>query len=503
MITKSSRSPEQPIIQGSLIAPSITDFAPGIEEAFPSRFEECDGRVECIAGQVPEFVRGTYYLNGPGRFRVGSVSYQHWLDGDGMVASLRFGANGIHFKNRYVRSTKFVREQEAGRALFRTFGTSFQGSRLNRVNNGLESPVNVSVYPFADHLLAFGEQGLPWELDPQTLETKGQFTFRGRLNDASPMAAHPKFDPETGEMFNFGIFFSNQVPKLYFYCFGQDGFRLRKPVPLPYSCSVHDFTLSKHYAIFHLAPYILDIKGFLQDGRTVMNSLYWEPDLGSRLLVLDRSNGEVVASVAAGSRYCLHLINSFEQEGRLIVDLLELEAPIYSQYQPVPDFFTSVSQGAPVRFVIDLASSQLLERVAVDYLLAPDFPALDPRRAMRPYEDFWILGISATGNCGRKFFDQLVHVSWSERRPRDSYQCPALCYLGGEPVFVGEPGSRAGVVICQEFDANKRKGYFLLFNARNVSAGPIARVALGHPVHLGFHAIFSPEAAVREVPPAF
>jgi hypothetical protein len=35
----------------------------------------------------------------------------------------------------------------------------------------LASPVNVSVYPVAGRLLAFGEQGLPWELDPVTLET--------------------------------------------------------------------------------------------------------------------------------------------------------------------------------------------------------------------------------------------------------------------------------------------------------------------------------------------
>jgi carotenoid cleavage dioxygenase-like enzyme len=74
-------------------------------------------------------------------------------------------------------------------------------------------------------LLAFGEQGLPWVLDPETLETQGQFTFNGRLNDASPFAAHPKFDTDTQEMFNFGIFFSERAPRLYLYCFAPDGLR--------------------------------------------------------------------------------------------------------------------------------------------------------------------------------------------------------------------------------------------------------------------------------------
>jgi len=492
MITEPSLLQEQPDLQRSPIVPALTDFAPGIEEAFPSRFEEFDGMVECIAGKVPDFVRGTYYLNGPARFQAGSVPYRHWLDGDGMVSMLRFGPDGIRFKNRYVRSTKFVQERESGQALYRTFGTSFPGSRMNRLNNGLENPVNVSVYRFADRLLAFGEQGLPWEIDPETLETRGQFTFNGRVNDASPMAAHPKFDPETGEMFNFGVFFSSQTPRLYFYRFGEDGSLFRKPVPLPYSCSVHDFALSKHHAIFYLAPYILNIKRFLQEGLTVMDSLSWEPEQGSRLVVLDRGSGEVVASIAAGNRYCLHLMNSFEQHGRLNVDLLEFDAPIYSQYQPVPDFFTTVPQGRPVRFVIDQQARQLLERIAIDGLHAPDFPAINPSHITQPYDDFWTLGISAAGNCGRKFFDQLIHANWSGLR-HETYQCSSKRYLGGEPVFVGEPGSRNGVVICQEFDANDRKSYFLLFDSQNVSTGPVARLILNSQLYLGFHAVFLPE----------
>ena len=102
-----------------------------------------------------------------------------------MVSSLQFEENVIRLKSRYVRSRKFQEEQNAGQPRFRAFGTSFPGDQLNRARNGLESPVNVSIYPLERCLLAFGEQGLPWELDPVTLETRGQFTFGGRLNDAS------------------------------------------------------------------------------------------------------------------------------------------------------------------------------------------------------------------------------------------------------------------------------------------------------------------------------
>lgn len=471
------------------------DFAPGIEHAFPASFAEQNCVLETIGQPLPDFIRGTYYLNGPAHFQSGDFSWRHWLDGDGMVSTLHFGKDSIHLRSRYVRSRKFKEEQNAGHPLFRTFGTSFPGSQLNRAQNGLESPVNVSVYPFAGRLLAFGEQGLPWELNPRTLETRGQFTFGGRLNDASPFSAHPKFDPKTGEMFNFGIFFSTQNPRLYFYCFKDGEMRYRKAVPLKYPCSVHDFSITQNYAIFYLSPYLLNIQGLLKEGKTVMESLCWEPERGSQLLVLNRKTGEQVLSVSVGHRHCLHLINSFEEGERLTVDVVEYDEPLYSNYQPVPDLFSNVSQGSPVRFVIDLQSREIFERIALDYVKAPDFPAIDPRYAMKRYDDLWMLGISKTGHHGRKFFDQLVHARWDEQNVLDTYQSPHMRYLGGEPVFIGEPGKDDGVVICQEFDAAALKSSFLIFKAARVAQGPITRILLDDLLYLGFHAGFSAQPA--------
>jgi all-trans-8'-apo-beta-carotenal 15,15'-oxygenase len=466
------------------------DFAPGIENAFPSSFAEQDSVLEASGQATPDFVRGTYYLNGPAHFQSGYFSWRHWLDGDGMVSALHFGKASIRLRSRYVRSRKFEEERDAGRPVFRTFGTAFAGSQLNRANNSLESPVNVSIYPFGGRLLAFGEQGLPWELDPETLETRGQFTFGGRLNDASPFSAHPKFDVETGEMFNFGIFFSAQNPRLYFYCFKDGEMRYRKAVPLEYPCSLHDFSISRNYAIFYLSPYLLEIQGLLKEGKSVMESLRWEPERGSRLLVLDRKTGEQVLSAPVGTRHCLHMVNSFEEGERLTVDVVEYDEPLYGCYQPVPDLFSNVSQGGPVRFVIDLHSREIIERIAINYLKAPDFPATDPRRAMERYDDLWMLGISTTGRHGRKFFDQLVHARWNEQSVRDIYQSPQMHYLGGEPVFIGEPGTDRGVVICQEFDATARKSSFLIFRSFNVACGPMAIIPLGSLLYLPFHAGF-------------
>ena len=52
-----------------------------------------------------------------GKFARAGLRYRHWLDGDGMVCALAFGDDGARLTNRFVRSEKFVREEEAGRAL--------------------------------------------------------------------------------------------------------------------------------------------------------------------------------------------------------------------------------------------------------------------------------------------------------------------------------------------------------------------------------------------------
>jgi carotenoid cleavage dioxygenase-like enzyme len=363
----------------------------------------------------------------------------------------------------------------------------------------LESPINVSVVPHAGTLLAFGEQGLPWALDPLTLETRGRFDFGGGLNVLSPLAAHAKIDPASGELWGFGVSYARQDARLNLYRFAADGTLLaRRRLPLDHPCSLHDFCLAPRHAVFHLGPYLLDMPA-LAEGKAPIDALRWQPELGTRLLVVDRATGEAVAAPAIGSRYCLHTVNAWEGDGRLTVDLIELERPVYDDYQVVPDLFTAVGEGCPVRLVVDLASGELLERREIAYRNAPDFPAMDPALLGRPSDSFWLLGIAATGRPGRKFFDQLVRLDWREPGERDLWQAPAGVYLGSEPVFaaapaVGAPGvaGAAGVVICHQYDARRDESSFLLFAALDVAAGPFAVLRLESPLQLAFHAVFQP-----------
>ena len=471
----------------------VEDLAPGMERLFDIDIVERNASITNVEGSIPSYVRGTYYLAGPSQFKVGGQSYRHWLDGDGTATRLAFTDSGVEVTHRFVHTTKRQQEHDDGRALYRTFGTSFEGDQLKR-GIGLESPGNVSVFRFRDQLLAFGEQGLPFALDPETLETQGVHTFDGRLNHVSPLSAHPCFT-SNGDLLNFGVSFSPKQPSLTLYRFAEDdgGLVYRRRHPLPYPCSIHDFIISERRAIFFLSPYLLDVGAMLGDGKSVMEALSWLPEKGSELLILDLENGDLIRRMPAGDKYCLHLINAFDHAdpNRVTVDLFELDRPVYDQYQPLPDLFADAPAGRPRRFVVDLERGEIVERDGLDYHLCADFPAIDPRFSHRDYDDFWMLGISKTGQTGRKFFDRLERLSWSGESSH--WQAPEGTYLGGEPVFMPNPAAEGqGCVICQAFHALSGKGEFLLFDAQQVENGPLARLSLDQPIPLGFHASFYP-----------
>ncbi|HEX4346313.1 MAG TPA: carotenoid oxygenase family protein [Vicinamibacterales bacterium] len=472
----------------------MSALAPFVERAFTIDVVEHSAAPLAVEGTIPRYVRGTAYFNGPGRFTRGSLNYRHWLDGDGLVCAVSFDDSGATLTNRFVRSEKFVREEAAHAPIFRTFGTAFPGDALKR-GVGLESPVNVSVYSWRGRLLAFGEQGLPWEMDPVTLDTRGLYTFDGQINEITPFSAHPKVDHDTGELFNFGVSFSATAPMMTLYRFLGDGtLAYRKRLRLPYPASTHDFAVSQEHIVVYVSPLILKMDAMLRGGSTVMDALSWQPDLGSELIVASRATGAEVARLPIGGNYCLHMINAFERDGHLVVDVVDYDKPLYPEYQVIPDLFSDAFYGRPLRLTIDIAAKAVVSRRELPYGNSPDFPSHDPALTGLPYEHFWMLGISQAGKAGSKFFDEIVRLGWSSSSC-ELFTAPPMHYFGGEPLFIPEPGTpRGGAVVCQLFDAERVQSWFVVFDAFDLGRGPVAKLRAPSPMPPLFHSSFAERA---------
>jgi carotenoid cleavage dioxygenase-like enzyme len=157
----------------------------------------------------------------------------------------------------------------------------------------------------------------------------------------------------------------------------------------------------------------------------------------------------------------------------------------------VPDLFANVSKGRPVRFVIDPETLAVERRVLPGYDRSPDFPAVRSTDASTPYDDFWCLGISASGKPGRKFFDELIRLRWSGAPP-EVYTLPRGEYFGGEPSCIAGPQAGQTVVLLQRFRPESGEISFVMFDGDAVQAGPIAELPLKSKICPGFHSSFQP-----------
>lgn len=91
---------------------------------------------DMIDGTIPSELHGTYVRNVPGLLEIGGVEVRSTqlhsrcvfrtlslqipqpFDGDGMVAAFTFANGKALFRNKYVRTEAFVKEQAAGRMLY-------------------------------------------------------------------------------------------------------------------------------------------------------------------------------------------------------------------------------------------------------------------------------------------------------------------------------------------------------------------------------------------------
>ncbi len=461
----------------------------GVERVFERNGSDRGAaRVHEIEGALPALPDGTWYLNGPGRFDRGGLRYGHWLDGDGLIRAMTFRGGEVSFASRFVRTRKFAAEEGAGRPLFRTFGSTFAGDRLNERGTALETPANVSIVNYAGMLLALGEQGEPWRIDPDTLEASVPFDAFGAITPITPFAAHAKVDAITGEMFNFGVSFSERQPTLHVFRFDATGRQVfRSRVPLHCSCTIHDFALGPTLAVFYASPFVLNFDR-IRRGSSVMQSLEWRPELGTRVIIVSRGTGELIASIPAGDRYCLHTINCFEVAGLVILDVIEMPRPIYDAYA-VPRLFDRPIESVPVRLFIDPAEGRIISRRELRGGRAPEFPALEQRSPMRHYESFWALDIARASSSGPKFYDRLTRFEWYETGEPDTAVADEGTLFGGEPTVLRD---EAGGVwaICQVFETTRRRGGFAVFDAFQLHRGPVARVWLDIPTPMAFHGVF-------------
>ena len=161
---------------------TVTVQSPG----FRSLTTERDEYSPTVEGTIPDWLSGTLLRNGPGRFEVDGERVNHWFDGLAMLRRYAFENGEVSYSNRFLRTKAY--EDAMDGELTGQFGTDTRSNRqrLRDLVTSLGPPkptdnANVHVARIDGEFVALTESPRRVAFDPETLETRGEFTFEDDL----------------------------------------------------------------------------------------------------------------------------------------------------------------------------------------------------------------------------------------------------------------------------------------------------------------------------------
>lgn len=304
----------------------------------PIRFEadilDCE-----VVGTIPKDIDGAFYRVGaewfmPPKFRDDAI-----LNADGYVSMFRIRNGRVSYRGRWIRTERFEQNLKAGRQLYGYYRNPYTDdpSIADPKRPNRRTVSNTAPLVFGGKLYSLKEDGLPWELDPNTLQTRRQWNGEGQWRSET-FSAHPKLDPLSGEMVSYGYEATGLASDdLYIATVGPNGkVSDSVTVKVPYVSVIHDMALTHRHVVIPFGGYVTSPER-LREGKIHWG---WDASKPSMIGVIPRGGKAGDMRWFKGPERCMmHTFNAHSEGNKVI-----LYAPFYdSNFFP---FFPPVD-GSP------------------------------------------------------------------------------------------------------------------------------------------------------------
>ncbi len=482
--------------QNSAVSFTREDWKNGYE----SQPKEFDYWIDDIEGEIPAELSGTVFRNGPGLTDINGYRLRHPFDGDGMINSVAIAQGKAFYRNRFVRTQGYLAEQKSGKPEYRgVFGTQKPGGWLaNAFDLNLKNIANTHIVYWGGRLLALWEAAEPHRLDPNTLETIGLDHLDGILQEGEAFAAHPKFDPDCeGEerMVTFGLK-AGLSSTIRLFEFHPDGTLAKDHRhSIPGFAFLHDFAITPNYCVFVQNPVSFNPMPFVFGLKGAAECIQFNAKQPTKIVVIPRDahskDGGKVRFFETDPCFVFHHANAFEtDDGKLILDSI-----CYNEFPDIGDAkdysevdFDHVPASQLWRFTVDLATEQVDVTVPIERYC--EFPTIHPQKVGRDYRYLYI-GVAD---------DETVSAPLQGLLKRDMQTGEEQVWsaaprgFGGEPLFVARPhgtNEDDGWILLWLYNSEHNRTELAIFNAKDITTGPIAKLNLKHHVPYGLHGSFT------------
>ena len=404
---------------------------------------EYDYFLDDLEGDIPRDLKGTFYRNGPGRQKIGEMPYGHWFDGDGMLCSFSFSDGEARFRNRYVRTPKYIQETAAQKILYRGFGTQIPGGLTKNLFKMPANPANTNAIFHGGHLLALNEGGKPWKLEPGSLETVGEFTYQGELDPSMVFSAHGKIHNRTGDYINFGAGISGfglggPRPCLNMYRINSDGLLFSKgQIPLETFPFCHDFALSDRYAIFFLGSIVFgNMLPVIIGTRTISDQVIFNKSVPMQVVVIDLETFKEVKRFETDPGAIIHCGNAFEVKDEIIIDGMYQNN--FEANETLTNVFNTDNRfggGTYMRYFLNMCSGEMRTEQVTD--TESEFPSFNTKYSGRKNNVTYTA--CSVDNGANSFFNAISRVTHDGET---TLVCLPPGYYGSEPLFAPSEGAK-------------------------------------------------------------
>jgi carotenoid cleavage dioxygenase len=458
-----------------------------------------------VSGTIPTYLDGRYLRNGSNPIEEVDPALYHWFTGDGMVHGIRIrDGRAEWYRNRWVR----------GPLAATNLGEAPLDGHLDLYDIG----ANTNVIGHAGKTIALMEGGLAnYELTDD-LDTVGVCDFDGTLTGG--YTAHPKRDPETGELHAVSYRW-NRGNTVQYSVIGTDG-RARRTIDIEVAGSplMHDFSLTEHHLVFYDLPVIFDAvqaaamtvpRGLRLPVRLLLSALIgricfpdpiaarmpcgkksyrrlpysWNPNYPARVGVMPRdgSNNDV-RWFDVEPCYVFHPMNAYDDGDTSIVLEVVRHPKMFDTDHRGPN------EGPPTldRWIVDLVDGKVRESRVDDR--GQEFPRVDDRLLGKPHR----YGYAPTIGEDAKGGDSLIkHDLVGGNTQSRSFGADKTL---GEFVFhPSSPDAEEddGVLMGYVYDRPTDRSELAVLDARTLQ--DVASVKLPHRVPAGFHGNWIPTLA--------
>ncbi len=436
-----------------------------------------------VIGEIPTDLNGVYLRNGPNRQHDAPGRY-HMFDGDGMIHAVHFEDGRARYRNRYVHTAAFHEESAAGRALWTGVMENPVGNPFGNTHGlGIKDSANTDLIFHGGKVLATWYLcGTPMAVDPLSLETLGAENFLGTWT--GDMMAHPKVDEATGELFWFDYGPDGPPYLRYGVVDAQRQVEHCTEIDLPGPRMPHDMAITANYAVLMDLPLIQD-----QAARAAgKHRIEFDNSLPARFGVIPRrGDGSEVRWFEASPCYIYHVINAWEEGNEIVLDVCRVKGPQHQarHTSKLAQMMAYMRLNANIhRYRFNLSTGQTVERALDDDNV--EFPSVDSRVMGRPHRYSYNMHLATQETL---LFDGIVRFDSETGEKQEHRFGPGR--WGAEAPFAprdGSTGETDGYLVTFINDENTQRGEVAVFDASDITVGPVARVLLPRYVPTGFHA---------------